>query len=85
MIAKRWRRDRKLKLAVLGQEVNAFFVDLGVERRFLLKTWQQFAHGARIEQGAGKAVLADLARLLEHVDIFFAELASRDAWRCARR
>ena len=38
------------------------------------KSGKQFAHGARIEQRAGEAVLADLARLFEDVNIFFAEL-----------
>ena len=63
-----------LNFAFLGEEVNRLFRDLGVERRFLLESGKQFAHGAGIEQRAGKAVLADLARLLEHVDVFFAEL-----------
>jgi hypothetical protein len=55
-------------------KVDRFFRNLGVERSFLLETWKQFAHGAGIEQRAGEAVLSDLAGLLEHVDVLFAEL-----------
>ena len=85
VIAQRRRRDGKLELAFLGEEVNRFFRNFGIERRFLLESGKQFAHGAGIEQRAGEAVLADLARLLEHVDIFFAELRVRIASRCAGR
>ena len=74
VIAQWRRRDGKLEFAFLGQEVNRFFRDFGVDRRFLLESGKQFAHGAGIEQRPGKTVLADLASLLEHVDIFFAEL-----------
>ena len=74
-----------LNLPILGQKVDGFFRDFGVERSFLFESRQQFAHGARIEQRAGKAVLPDLARLLQHVDIFLAELGVGIRWRCARR
>ena len=74
MIAQRRRRDGKLEFALLGEEVNRFFRDCSIDRRFLLESRKQFAHGAGIEQRAGEAMLADLARLLEDVNIFFAEL-----------
>ena len=66
-----------LNLPFFGEEVDRFFDDLGIERSFLLESGKQFAHRPRIEQRAGKTVLPDLARLLEHVDIFFAELRVR--------
>ena len=74
MIAQRRRSDGKFKLAGLSEEVNRLFRDCCLDRRFLLESREQFAHGAGIEQRAGKAVLADLAGLFEHVDIFFTEL-----------
>ena len=74
VIAQRRRRDGQLELALLGEKVDGFFGDLGVERSFLFESGKQFAHGARIEQRAGEAVLADLAGFFEDVDIFFAEL-----------
>ncbi len=48
-------------------------MDLGVERSFTFESRQQFFHGARIEERAGKAMLSGLARFFEHVDILFAE------------
>ena len=59
------------------QEVHAFLVDLGVERRFILESRQQFFHGPWIKQRSRKAVLSGLASFLEHVDIFFRELCLR--------
>ena len=63
-----------LNLPFSSEKVNRLFRDFGIERSFLLETGKQFAHGAGIEQCAGEAVLADLAGLLEDVNIFFAEL-----------
>ena len=77
MIAQRRRRDRELELTLLGEEVNRLLRDFGIERRFLFESRKQFAHGTGIEQRAGKTVLADLASLLQHIDIFFAELGVR--------
>ncbi len=74
VIAQWRRRDRKFESSFLGEEINRFLADGSVERGFLLKTWQQLAHGARIEQSAGKAVLANFASLFQNVNIFFAEL-----------
>src|SRR5437764_10381125 len=74
MITQRRWGDGKLELSILRQEINSFFIALGIERRFLLKAGQQFAHGTWIQQRPGKAVLPDLTRLFENVNIFFAEL-----------
>src|SRR5207245_5888986 len=73
MIAQRRRRDGKLEFSFLREEINRFLADGRVERSVHLKSWDQLAHGAGIEQGAGKAVLADFTGLLQHVNIFFAE------------
>ena len=77
VIAQRRRRDRKLEFAFLGQKVNSFFRDFGIDRRFLLESGKKFAHGSGIEQRAGETVLADFASLFEDVNIFFAELRIR--------
>ena len=77
VVAQKRRRDRQLELALLGEEINRFLRDLGIERRFLLKSRKQFAHRPRIKQRARKTVLPNLARLLQHVNIFFAELRIR--------
>ncbi len=74
MIAQRRRSDRQLELASRGEEVDGFFGDFGVEWSFFLESGKKFVHGARVEQRSGEAVLADLACLLENVDVFFAEL-----------
>ena len=74
MIAQRRRRDGKLEFAFLGKEVNRLFRDRCLDRRFFLESRKKFAHGAGIKQRAREAMLADLAGLLEHVDILFAEL-----------
>src|SRR4029077_16163094 len=71
VIAQRRRRDGKLEFAFLREEINRFLADGRVERGFFLKTWQQLSHGARIEQSAGKAVLADFAGLFQDVNVFF--------------
>ena len=73
MIAQRRRSDGQLELALLGEKVNGFFRDLGVERSFFFESGKKFAHGSRVEQRAGETVLADLASFFEDVDIFFAE------------
>ena len=62
-----------LNLPVRGQEVDRFFGDLGIQRSFLLEAGKQLAHGTRIEQRAGEAMRADVARLLQQVDVFFGE------------
>ena len=77
MIAHGWRRDGEFQFAVLGEEIDRFFADFRIERSFFLESGKQFAHGARIKQRPGKAVLPDFAGLLQHVDIFFAELGVR--------
>ena len=74
MVAQRRRSDGQLELALLGEKVDGFFRDFGVERGFFLESGKQFAHGSRVEQRAGEAVLADLAGFFENVDVFFAEL-----------
>src|ERR1700737_3398153 len=74
VIAQWWRRDGEFESAFLGQEIDGFFGNFGIQRRFLLESRKKFAHGARIEQCAGKAVLADLAGLFEDVNILLAEL-----------
>ena len=84
VIAQRRRSDGKLELALLSEEVNRFFRNLGIDRSFLFESGKQFAHGPRIEQRAGKAVLANLASFLEDVNVFFAELRIGIRWRCAR-
>ena len=77
MITQRRRCDGQLELTFFSEEVDGFFRDFGVERGFFFESRKQFVHGARVEQGAGKAVLTDLAGFLEDVDIFFAELRVR--------
>ncbi len=79
MIAQRRRRDGKLELASFSEKVNRLFGDFGIEWRFFFESGKKFAHGAGIKQGAGEAVLADLAGLLQDVNIFFAELRVRIA------
>src|SRR5258708_432390 len=74
MVAQGRRCDGELEFAFLREEVDGFFCYLGVEWSFFLEAGEQFAHGARIEQCARKAVLADLAGFFEDVDVFFAEL-----------
>ena len=74
VIAQRRRRNRKLVMTLAGEEVDAFLVNLGVERSFFFEAGQQFLHRARIEQGARQAVLSGLARFFEDVDIFFGKL-----------
>ncbi len=64
----------QLELAFLGEKVDRLFRHFGIERRVLLEIRQQFGNRARIEQRTRQAVLSHLARLLKHVDIFFAEL-----------
>ena len=71
----KWRRcDGEFQLAVLSQKVDGFFTDFRVDGSFFFEAREQFAHGARIEQSTGKAMLADLAGLLEHISVFFAKL-----------
>ena len=74
VVAQRRRSDRQFELALLGEEINRLFLHFRVERSFLLEIRQQLANAPRIEQCTRKAVLPNLARLLEHVNIFFAEL-----------
>jgi hypothetical protein len=61
-------------MLLLRQEVHAFVMDLGVERRFGRESRQQLFHGSRIEQRPRKAVLSCFARFFEHVNVFFGEL-----------
>src|SRR5690348_7438168 len=77
MVAKRGWGDGKPELAVLGEKVDGLFSDLSLYWSFFFKSGQQFAHGTRIEQRTGQAVLADLAGFLKHVDVLFAELRVR--------
>ena len=74
MIAQRRRRDGKLELALLGEEINSFLRDFGVEGRLFFKPGKEFAHGSWIEQSSRQAMLADLAGFLQNVNVFFAEL-----------
>ena len=85
VIAHGRRRDGKLELAAAGQVIDRFLGDLGIERRFLLEAGQQLAHGARIEQRAGEAMRADVARFLQQVDVFLAQLGVGMFRRCARQ
>ena len=71
VIAHRRRRDGELEFAGAGQEVNRFFHNRRVERRFLLEAGKQFAHGAWIEQRTGEAMRADVTRLLQQIDVLF--------------
>src|SRR5215469_4258958 len=75
MIAQRWRSNREFEVALLGEEVNAFLRNRGIEWRFLFKVGKQLAHRTRIEQCAREAVLTNFAGLLEDVNVFFAELS----------
>src|SRR5882762_10334253 len=68
MIAQRWRSDGEFELALGRQKVDSFFGALRIDRGFLLETGKQLTHGARVEQGAGKAVLANLTGLFKDVD-----------------
>ena len=77
MIAQKRGSDQQFELALLSEEVDRFLGNLGVEWSFFFKSRKQFAHGTRVKQRAGKAVLPNLPRLLQHVDIFFAELRVR--------
>ena len=77
VISQRRRRDGKLELAFFGKKVDCFFAHFSIERRFFFKAGKQFMHGARVEQRAGEAVLADLARFLKNVDVLFTELRVR--------
>ena len=74
MVSQRRRSDGQLEFALLGQKIDSFFRDLGVERSFFLEPWKKLAHGPRVKQRAREAVLANLASFFEHVDVFFAEL-----------
>ena len=74
MIAQWRRRDGELELATLREEIHGFFVALRVDGSFLFEAGQEFAHGARIEERTGEAMLADFASLLEDIDVLFAEL-----------
>ena len=85
MIAEWRRRDGQLELSVLGEEVDGFLCDFGVERGFFFETGKKLSHGARVEKSAGKAVLSDLARLFEDVNILLRELRVGVLARCARR
>src|SRR5208282_4690133 len=62
MILQRRRRDRELVMILAGEEVNRFFVDLGVEWRFALESGKQLFHGSRVEESAGKTMLPGFAR-----------------------
>ena len=77
VIAQERRRNRQLELALLGEKVDRFLRDFGIEWSLLFKSGKQFAHRARVEQRAGKAVLPDLASFFEDVDVLFAELRVR--------
>ena len=72
VVLQRRRRDGQAVLAFFGEEVNVFVRDLGVEGRFVAPAGKQFVHGAGIKQRAGERVLAQLTRLLQHVNIFLA-------------
>ena len=74
MIPQRGWGDRELELAFFGEEVDALLVDLGVNGGFFLKTGEQLAHGAWVEKRTGEAMLAYFTRLLEYVDVLFAQL-----------
>ncbi len=50
MVAQGWGHDGELVLALLRQEVNRLFGDLSINRGFGLKTGQQLAHGAGVQQ-----------------------------------
>ena len=68
----RWR-NRRFKLGFFREEVDRFFADLCVNRRFLFKARQQFPHGARIKQRAGETMLSYFARFFEHINVFLAQ------------
>src|SRR4029077_15962797 len=74
VVAQKRRRNRELEFRFLGKEVNRFLRDLSVERRIFLEIRQQLRNRARIEQGPRETVLSNLTRLLQYVDVFFAEL-----------
>src|SRR6266705_1841735 len=77
VISQRRRRDGKFDFAFFGKKVDCFFAHFSIERRFFFKAGKQFMHGARFEQRAGEAVLADVARFLKNVDVLFTELRVR--------
>ena len=83
VIAHRRRSDGKLEFAGAGQEVNRLLHDRGIERRFLFEAGKQLAHGTRIKQRAGEAMRANVARLLQQVDVLFGKRGFRVLALCS--
>ncbi len=77
MIAHGRRGNRRLDFAGFGEEVDRFLADWRLDWRLLLPPWQELVHRARVEQRTAQAVLSDLARLFEQVDILFADRSVR--------
>ena len=67
------RRQRQAELALFREKVNVFLGDLGIQRRFRAPAGKKLVHGAGIEQCAGKRMLAKFTRLLQDVDVLFAQ------------
>ena len=72
ILQRRWR-DGKLPGVFFGEVVGGVAGDWRIERRSLFEIGNKLAQAARVHDRAGKLVRADLARLLEHVNIFSRE------------